>query len=107
MKSRQRKSKQAQSKQAPRHRTLGMERLESRKVIGGNVQAFVSGGHLPVTGDSADNDITITRNGGQAVTITGNNGTTVNGQADQDFFRISKDIRVSLGAGDDTVQFEE
>ena len=42
-----------------RQRTLGLEQLESRMVLDGNVQAFISGGSLDIRGDAADNQILI------------------------------------------------
>ena len=74
------KIRQQKRRIAARRRILGLEQLERREVLAGNVAASLRGGDLFLNGDNLANDISITRIGPNSVTIAGN-GTTVNGQA--------------------------
>ena len=90
---------------ATRRRILGLEQLERREVLAGNVAAAIRGGDLFVTGDNLGNDITITRSGASGITITGN-GTTVNGQAAVTLANFRRNMIVDLNGGDDAVTFK-
>lgn len=71
----------------------------------GNVTVVVdSRDNLIITGDGANNDITITDTETSGVyEATGNNGTTVNGSGDPHITDITdRDIVVEMGGGDDT-----
>jgi len=66
------------SKKAPRRSRLGLEALESRWVPAGVVNLALTGGVLTVTGDAADNAITITENAtAGSYTVTAQGGTTL------------------------------
>jgi len=89
-------------------RTLGLEPLESRVVLDGNVNAFLSGGTLHINSGSANNEITITQNAAQSFTISSRDGTTtINGQSsDQTFNGVRKDLDINLGGGADVVEMD-
>jgi VCBS repeat-containing protein len=99
------KSRQQKKRIVARRRFLGLESLERREVLAGNVSAVIQGGDLFVNGDSLGNDITITRSGPSSVTITGN-GTTVNGQTSLTLGNFQRNITVDLGIGNDVVNFK-
>src|ERR1043165_5644908 len=93
--------------QPARNRRLGMERLESRVVLDGNVHAFVSGGNLHITGDSSDNDIVITQTGANTFQIdSGTSATTINGGAGPVTLTAKHNAILNMGAGNDTVHFD-
>ena len=83
---------------------LGIERLESRCMLSGNVTANVSGGYLTVRGDSNGNNISIngTATSGQLV-IEGFNRTTVNGTASFTVNGATNGIRVTFLDGSDNL----
>lgn len=89
------------------HRDLdfGVESLESRLLLAGNINAVVTvGGDLRVNGDSASNDVVIHATGTAGeLYLEGRNGTTVNGQSSITLNGISDDIRVRLRGGDDQI----
>lgn len=84
---------------------FGVESLESRLLLAGNINAVVTaGGDLRVTGDSASNDVVIHATGTAGeLYLEGLNGTTVNGQSSITLNGISDDIRVRLRGGDDQI----
>src|SRR5439155_18107652 len=90
------------------HRRLGLEQLESRVVLDGNVNAFVSGGTLHLNSGSADSQITITQTAAHSFTVSSRDGTTtINGQtSDQTFTGVRKDMDINLGNGDDVVEID-
>jgi xanthine dehydrogenase YagS FAD-binding subunit len=98
-------SRKQKKRIASRRRVLGLEQLERREVLAGNVTASIRGGDLFVTGDNQGNDITIMRSGGSGITIVGN-GTTVNGQAEVTLGNYRRNAVVNLNGGDDTVTFK-
>ena len=85
---------------------FGFEFLESRLTPAGNVTAVFSDGSLLVTGDRFDNAIRITEPSPDAFTIASEDGsTTINGQTGPvTVARVTKDVIVRLGRGDDTLQ---
>lgn len=96
---------------------LGIERLEERSLMAGNVTAAVQGGFLVITGDTADNGITVdyiqatksyqvigtTPTGGTATTINGLD-TTVPANA-QIFANVTKGLKINTGSGNDLLVF--
>src|SRR5437762_3371716 len=89
-------------------RPLALESLEDRQMMTGNVLVSVSGGDLVVTGDSGANELRIIQslqNGAPIAGrffITGQNGTTINGQATGQFFQnVTDDLRINLNGGND------
>jgi hypothetical protein len=72
----------------------------------GNVMvgAVTPGGDVNINGDLGNNDITITQNADGTVTVTGNNGTTVNGGASHTTTNpVTGEIDVDTRGGDDKV----
>jgi cyclophilin family peptidyl-prolyl cis-trans isomerase len=59
-------------------RTPGMESLERRTLLTGNVQVQLQGADAVLTGDAADNSVEIVTSGTSLV-VRGLNGTTING----------------------------
>src|SRR4051812_38376182 len=85
-----------------RNRFLRLEQLESRYCLDGNVHAFVRGGDLHITGDSAGNEITITQSANNSFTISARDGTTtINGQSADVTLNARRNVIMSLGRGDD------
>ena len=89
-------------------RRLAMESLETRQMMTGNVLVSVSAGNLVVSGDSGGNELRIIQslqNGAPIAGrffITGQNGTTINGQSVGQFFQnVSGDLRINLNGGND------
>lgn len=83
-----------------------LERLEDRALLSGNVVGAVANGTLTLTGDAGDNDIVIDQAGlsSQQFRVTGS-GTTVNGAPSAIFNVVSKDVKIDLKGGNDTVVF--
>ena len=99
-----------------RQRRLAVERLESRALLAGNVNVFVSGGSLFVRGDNADNLVLIQQTGDGQYTVTGLDygaagfadppfsagPTSINGQFEtQTFSGVTGDFIIDLKKGDD------
>ena len=82
---------------------LGMETLESRELMAGDVRVTVSGGDLVITGDSAANSIEVRQVGidrfeGRGVS------TKINGQSNaRTFPGVFDDVQVALNGGNDRV----
>jgi len=95
-------------------RRLGMESLEGRQMMAGNVLASVnSSGDLLITGDTQDNNIQVVQAMQQGAVIPGrfyvtgapNTNTTINGQsAGQYFENVTRDIKIDLKDGLDRVK---
>ncbi len=85
---------------------LSPEALEDRDVPAGNVTAFVSGGVLQITGDSADNRIWVMGlEDGKAI-IAPLDNTTINGvQAPQILGGIAFAYNAQMGAGNDFLYY--
>jgi hypothetical protein len=72
---------------------------------GGDVMVggVTPGGDLTITGDSEANDVTVTQNADGTVTVTGNNGTTVNGQGSYTTpGPVTGKVKIEPKGGDDT-----
>src|ERR1043166_4241624 len=71
-----------------------LEALECRIAPAGVVNVSFTGKALLITGDAADNDLTLTQNAQDLITITGNNGTQVslNGAAAQAAVTLPKPV---------------
>ena len=65
-----------------RAETLCVERLESRELLSGNVEAFQIGSHLFLIGDSQANSLHLRERSGELV-LEGTAGTTVNGSTER------------------------
>jgi hypothetical protein len=107
-------------------RRLGFEKLEDRQLMAANVAAGM-GGHLTssvapaniagnvtaaivnhgltLTGDNGSNQINIQQVGTNQFEVIGENGTTVNGKANQTF-SITGNISANFKSGDDGVFFD-
>jgi hypothetical protein len=84
---------------------LGVELLEARDNPAGNVSAVLSNGAIYLTGDALGNELSIAPNAAGELTITGLNGTTVNGQ---ESISVRAGAQVSyisarLGDGNDSI----
>ena len=93
--------KLASRKSAITHRRLGVERLQARVLLAGDVTAAVTNGFLVVRGDSAANELTIERISGDRVKVTGATGTTINGLTQPAVLRVRKGYDIATGGGDD------
>ena len=82
---------------------LGVEALENRQMLAGNVTATITGaGDLVVRGDSADNTVAVELDSFGNVTVTGYDGTTVD-DTNLSSTQLSGNIRITLLGGDDNV----
>jgi hypothetical protein len=114
----------------PRTR-LHMDVLESRIALAGDVSALLSGQDLSLFGDSLGNEIRLSQATNGNVTVTGLNGTTVNGRPSVTFTRpnliktevflnegndrlviagaagytVTNDLNIELGQGSDILSF--
>ncbi|MCY3007654.1 MAG: hypothetical protein NTV29_16990 [Planctomycetota bacterium] len=88
-------------KSATTSRRLGVERLQARELLAGDVTAAVTNGFLVVRGDDAANELTIERISGDRVQVTGATGTTINGLTQPAVLRVRKGYDIATGGGDD------
>ncbi len=93
-----------------RRKRVGIEALETRTLLSGNVTATLVDGNLFLTGDTANNSLKITVTDGNLV-VTGTDTTTINGSANS--FTLASAATVfggsvfaSLGQGDDGLQID-
>ena len=84
-------------------RSLGLEKLQARELLAGDVTAAVTNGYLVVRGDDAANELTIERITGNRVRVTGTNGTTINGLSEPAILRVRKGYDIATGGGDDNL----
>ncbi len=88
-------------------RVLGFEQVESRRLMA--VTTSLSAGTLTITGDSASDDIAVvgTANPGE-FTVTGRNGTTVNGTPDGSVTipGVTGDLDADLGDGENVLTID-
>lgn len=95
----------------PRSRRLGVEDLERRALLAGDVAVSVVDGNLLINGDELDNAISIAAGAtADAVLVTGLDtagvATTINGAAvagGVEFTGVSGDILIRMGDGNDSV----
>jgi hypothetical protein len=73
--------------------------------IAGNVTAAVVNHGLTLTGDNGSNQIEISQVGANLFEVIGENGTTVNGKANQTF-SITGNISANFKAGDDGLSLD-
>src|SRR5689334_23002896 len=84
----------------------GMECLESRRMLAGNVTAEVLGGVLTIHGDSKGNGLvldSITRRTGP-FRLSGDATTTINGQSAPVDLAGFSDVKINLGAGKNSLE---
>jgi hypothetical protein len=84
-----------------------LEQLESRRLLAGNVTVTVVGGALNVIGDNKSNQIDLEAGTAFAgYTVTGLNGTKVNGGTTPVFALVPppNPLTIDLGNGDDSVR---
>jgi VCBS repeat-containing protein len=98
--------KKKPNRAAARRRFLGMEALESRSMLTGNVNAFLSGGTLHINGDSDANEIIVEQSAANSFTISSRDGsTTINGQSSAvTIDQVTRDLMMALNGGDDVVE---
>ena len=92
-----------------RRRRFGVERLEEKRPMAGDVAVMFSGGTLEIQGDDLDNAISVVQAPNGTLTIRGvadANGvaTTVNGRASVSFASASiQNAQIKMAGGNDTV----
>lgn len=84
-----------------RHPSPGLESLEGRWLLAGNVTAAVHGGVLTLTGDSQANQLRAYQTAPGIYHVVGEPGTTVNGRHAVTVRGITAGVNVNLGDGDD------
>ncbi|MBN8601562.1 MAG: hypothetical protein J0M26_11080 [Planctomycetes bacterium] len=85
---------------------LGVESLEDRRLLAGNITATFIGGNLVLRGDAADNAVLIAQTSANKISITGKSdsgsATTINGLAGPVVFTGAlNSIDADLGGGND------
>lgn len=87
-----------------RTKNLGLESLENRCLLAGNVSASVSGDVLNITGDNLGNTISVESAGAGKVQVRGF-ATSVNGNPNAvQVFNVSGGINIRMNAGPDVVR---
>lgn len=82
---------------------LNLQTLEARKNPSGNVVASLIGGQLKIEGDDFGNDVRIAQNA-TGVTVTGRNGTLVNGVASVRFAATNlQQAEIKMNGGNDRI----
>lgn len=99
------------------HRTLGIQQLEARTMMAGDVSVFLSptdARDLVIQGDGLDNSILIQEVGEDRFRISGRGTapfnirpTLINGSTTPVEFTVTDDIRVSMGGGNDRVEITD
>jgi hypothetical protein len=85
-------------------RSLGIENLEARRVMAGNVFVMHFNNALQIYGDTKDNAIVLTEQSPGVVRVAGLNNTTINGRLGEFTFRNPSDnLNISMGQGNDYV----
>lgn len=85
-------------------RRLKMESLEGRKMMAGDVSVALEGQLLTVQGDNLSNQIVVAQNPAGVVTVSGQNGTRINGLASVRFVNPQLNaMEIRMEGGDDTV----
>ncbi len=85
----------------------GVEVLERRLMMDGNVTATLANGDLTIRGDGEDNQIVITRRNSGKIRITGEEDTTVNGREFVDLPAMSDDLIIRMRqGGEDHVEIQ-
>lgn len=87
---------------------LHVESLEARDNPAGDVTLSVPEyGLIAVTGDGRDNQFTVSQQDNGTIVVTGEEGTTINGEAQQTFgYGAVNRLRVDGGGGDDRVALD-
>src|SRR5947207_12113950 len=86
-----------------------MDNLEGRVMLSGNVTASVVSGNLVLKGDTASNEIVMTRTGVTASQIkisSGSSATTINGAAGPLVLGGVRGLKIQLGAGNDNLKLD-
>ena len=79
----------------------GLESLEDRRLMAGDVSATVTGGDLRIDGDNEGNEVVVRASDNlNEFVVEGLNGTTINGQASMVFQGVTDDLRINLRGGD-------
>lgn len=81
-----------------------LETLDGRVVPAGLVTAELSGGDLFITGDSLGNEVRVAQAANGTVTVTGQNGTLINGLTSVTFANaVLNKIEANMEAGNDVL----
>jgi hypothetical protein len=85
-------------------RRMNMESLESRKLMAGDIAVALEGQLLSLRGDNLSNQVVVTQNAAGTVTISGQNGTTINGLPSVRLINPQLNaLEVRMEDGDDSV----
>ena len=83
------------------------EALENRIVMAGDVAGVVNNDNLKLTGDDLGNEILVQQVNATQFRVTGLNGTTINGQAVQDFNFNGNSLDIRLNGGNDLLEIDD
>ncbi len=87
-----------------KNRRLNLESLEGRKMMAGDVSVALEGQLLTVQGDNLGNQVVVSQNAAGAVTISGQNGTLINGLPSVRFINPQLNaMEIRMEGGDDSV----
>jgi hypothetical protein len=85
-------------------RHLNLESLEGRKLMAGDVSVALEGQLLTVQGDNLGNQVVVSQNAAGTVTVSGQNGTLINGLASVRFVNPQLNaMEIRMEDGDDSV----
>lgn len=98
------RSSKPSCRKAPSRR-LGVESLEKRQVMAGNVTVAWANNALQIKGDSQDNQITMAEVKPGLIQVIGINNTRINGTANNAnyFNKWSGNLNIAMGGGNDSV----
>lgn len=92
------------SSQTRKFRRLNMESLEGRKMMAGDVAVALEGQLLTLRGDNLSNQVVVAQNAAGTVTISGQNGTTINGLGSVRLLNPQlNQLDIRMEGGDDSV----
>jgi hypothetical protein len=86
---------------------LSLEQLENRALMAGDVAAVLNGNSLRLTGDDLGNEVLVQQVAANQFRVTGLAGTTINGQAVQNFAFNGNELRVDLKGGNDFLEIDD
>jgi hypothetical protein len=92
------------SSQTRKFRRLNVESLEGRKLMAGDVAVALEGQLLTLRGDNLSNQVVVAQNAAGTVSISGQNGTTINGLAAVRLVNPQlNQLDIRMEGGDDSV----
>ncbi|HVV98945.1 MAG TPA: hypothetical protein VHB77_01325, partial [Planctomycetaceae bacterium] len=86
-------------------RRLGLESLEDRRLLAGDITASLAAGSLTLVGGSADDSLVITQSSTGDLVVTGLNGTTINGKTEYTA-KVLHNLTIRTNDGNDSITIQ-